>query len=63
MTVMSTQLKFLELLWAPVDSQVSMDSRPRKSLLMAHWDRFNEGLFYEWSICTKGVVEHKEEGN
>ena len=30
---------------------------------MAHWDRFNEGLFYEWSICTKGVVEHKEEGN
>ena len=29
---------------------------------MASWDRFNEGLFYEWSVCTKGVEEHNSRG-
>ena len=39
-----------------------MNAKPRKSLIMASWDRVNEGLFYEWSVCTKGVEEHNSRG-
>ena len=42
---------------------ITINTKPRKSFFMAVWDRINEGLLFEWSICTKQSIYQQNTGN
>ena len=42
---------------------ITINTKPRKSFFMAVWDRINEGLLFEWSICTKQSIDQQNTGN
>ena len=42
---------------------ITINTKPRKSFFMAVWDRINEGLLFEWSICTKQSIHQQNIGN